>query len=182
MLWAPGRRLCRCRLPARRAVAHHYGPGPPLSSENISRRRAPGPTRSILLLDPPRRLPPRCHRLDAPLFHQLEVDLAVLDAGLHHHDVDAIAEPELTPGALAGQRLADRVEMVIVVRQLGHVDQAVDLGFVQLHEQSETGHAADRALELAADVLLHPGRPVTLVDLALGLVRTALALRALQRQ
>ncbi|MNM57134.1 hypothetical protein D3C81_683270 [compost metagenome] len=68
------------------------------------------------------------------------------------------------------------------MRQLGDVDQAVDLGLVQLHEQAEAGHAADHAFELAADVLFHPGRAETLIDFALGFVSTALTLGALQRQ
>src|SRR3546814_8627305 len=53
---------------------------------------------------------------------------------------------------------------------------------VQFDEQSEAGDAADHAVELAAHVLLHPRRAVAVVDFALGLVRAARALGALQRQ
>src|SRR5690606_5617230 len=140
----------------------------------------------ILLLDPFRRLPARRQRFHATavglLADQPEVDLALLQAGLEHHDARAVAEAVLAAGALAGERLADRVEVIVVVRQLGHVHQAVDLGLVQLDEQPEAGHAADHAVELAADVLFHPGGAVALVHLALGLVGAARALGALQRQ
>src|SRR5690606_91868 len=83
--------------------------------------------------------------------HQAEVDLALLQAGLHHDDADAVAQTVFAPGLVAGERLADRIEAVVVVGQLGDVDQAVDLGLVQLHEQAEAGDAADHAVELAAD-------------------------------
>src|SRR5690606_13667832 len=124
-----------------------------------------------------------CRGFDAAgVGDQAEVDLALLQAGLEHDDADAVAEAVLAAAALAGQRLADRVEAVVVVRQLGHVHQAVDLGLVQLHEQAEAGDAADGAVELAADVLPHPPRAVALVHFALGLVGPARTLRALQRQ
>ena len=93
-----------------------------------------------------------------------------------------VAEPEHAPGAFAAERLAERIEVVIVVRQLGHMDQTVDLRVVQFHEQTETGDAADDAVELAADVLFHPRSPITFVDFALGLIGPTLTLRALQRQ
>src|SRR3970040_1541666 len=89
---------------------------------------------------------------------------------------------ELPCRALAGEGLADRVEVVEIVRQLGHVDQAVDLGFVELDEKPEAGDTADRAFEAAADVLLHPGGAVAVVDLARGVVGATRALRTLQRQ
>ena len=72
--------------------------------------------------------------------------------------------------------------MVEIVRQLGHVDQSVDLRFVEFDEQPEAGHPADGALELAADVLLHPCGAVAIVDLAGGVIGTTRTLRALQRQ
>ena len=68
------------------------------------------------------------------------------------------------------------------MRQLGHVHQAVDLGFVQLDEQPEAGDAADHAVEYAAHVLFHPRRAVAVVDLARGLVGAPALLRALQGQ
>ena len=72
--------------------------------------------------------------------------------------------------------------MIEIVRQLGDVDQAVDLGIVEFDEQAEAGDAADDAVELAADVLFHPRRAVALVDFALGLIGATLAFRTLQRQ
>ncbi|KAG0924890.1 hypothetical protein G6F32_013749 [Rhizopus arrhizus] len=60
--------------------------------------------------------------------------------------------------------------------------QALHLRLVQFHEQAEAGHAADHAVELPADVLFHPRRAVTLVDLALGLIGATLTLGTLQRQ
>src|SRR5690606_4842847 len=98
-------------------------------------------------------------------FDQAEVDLAFFQAGAQDHDADAVAEAVLVAAAVAGEGLADRIELVIVAWQLGHMDQAVDLGLVELNEQAEAGHAADGAVELAADVLLHPCRAIALVDL-----------------
>src|SRR5690606_24490578 len=123
--------------------------------------------RSVFLLLPLRRLAARRRRLHLALPGQAEVDLALLQAGLEHDDADAVAEPELAASAVAGQGLAHRIEVVKIVGQLGHVDQAVDLGLVELDEQAEAGHAADGAVELGADVLLHPRGTVALVDLPL---------------
>src|SRR5690606_12358700 len=79
---------------------------------------------SVLLLHPLRRLPAWRQRLRATgmamVLHQPEVDLALLQAGLEHHDARTVAEAVLAAGALTGERLADRVEVVVVVRQLGH--------------------------------------------------------------
>ena len=72
--------------------------------------------------------------------------------------------------------------MVIVVGELGHVHQPVDLRLVELDEQAEAGDAADDAVELAADVLLHPRGAITFVHFALCLVGAARAFGALQRQ
>src|SRR5690606_22288791 len=118
----------------------------------------------------------------ALLAYQAEIDLALLHAGLQDDDPHRVAQPVLAPMPLATERLADRIERVVVMRQLGDMDQAVDLGLLQLDEQSEAGHPADHPAELAADVLLHPGRPVALVDLPLGILGTAGALGTLQRQ
>src|SRR5690606_25800810 len=149
----------------------------------------PAPMRaspSVTLLGSLRRLAAWRQRRQAGVLRrvadQAGVDLAVVGAGLEHHDPHPAAEAEVQPAALAAEHLPDRIELVVVVRQLGDVDQAVDLGLVQLPEQAEAGDAADHAIELAADVLLHPRRAVALVDLALGLVGAALALGALQRQ
>src|SRR5688500_18707281 len=70
---------------------------------------------------------------------EAEVDAAVLDAGLQHDDRDAVAQAIFLAPALAGQRLPDRVEVVVVVRQLGHVHQAVHLRLVEFDEQAEAG-------------------------------------------
>src|SRR3546814_12853245 len=101
---------------------------------------------------------------------QPEVDLALLQAGLEHHDARAVAEAVLAAGTFTAERLADRVEVVVVVRQLGHVHQAIDLGLVQFAEQAESGDAADHAADLTAQVLFHPRRAVAVVDLARGFV------------
>src|SRR5690606_19823845 len=143
---------------------------------------APELRRSVLLLPALGRLAARRRRLHSALAGEAEVDLALLQAGLEHDDAHAVAEPELAARALAGQGLAHRVEVVEVAWQLGHVDQAVDLGLVELDEQAEAGHAADRAVELGAHMLLHPRGAVALVHLAFGFLGTARALGALQRQ
>src|SRR3546814_20387082 len=97
-------------------------------------RLTPKLTRPVTLSPPPPRCrpgrrPSRRHRLGATavaaLADQPEVDLALLQAGLEHHDAGAVAQAVLAAGAFAGERLADRVEVVVIVRQLGHVHQAV---------------------------------------------------------
>src|SRR3546814_473812 len=109
----------------------------------------------------------------ACLADQPEGDLALLQAGLEHHDAGAVAQAVLAAGAFAGERLADRVEVVVIVRQLGHVHKAVALRLVQFDEQTEAGDASDHAVELAAPVLLPPRSAVAVVDFALGLFRAA---------
>src|SRR5690606_14980560 len=91
------------------------------------------------------------------LLDEAEIDLAVLQAGTQDQHRHAVTQAEGPPAALAGKHLSYRIEVVIVVRQLRDVHQAIDARLVQLHEQAEAGDAADRALEGAADVLLHPG-------------------------
>src|SRR3546814_1132201 len=74
------------------------------------------PTGSIRFLAALGRLPARRQRLGATavavLADQPEVDLALLQAGLEHHDAGAVAQAVLAAGAFAGERLADRVEVV----------------------------------------------------------------------
>src|SRR5688572_9206212 len=113
---------------------------------------------------------------------QAEVDLAVLEARAQHLHAHRVAEAELQATAFAAQQAARRVEMVVVVRQLGDVHEAVDLRFRQFHEQPEGGHPGNDAVELAADVLLHPGALVAFVDVAFGLVGAALVVRAMHAQ
>src|SRR3546814_17184463 len=85
----------------------------------------------------------------AVLEDQPEVDLALLQAVLEHHDAGAVAQAVLAAGAFAGERLAARVEVVVLVRQLGHVHQAVDLRLAQFEETSEAGAAAKPSVPIA---------------------------------
>src|SRR3546814_1711828 len=81
------------------------------------------PTGSIRFLAALGRLPARRQRLGATavavLADQPEVDLALLQAGLEHHDAGAVAQAVLAAGAFAGERLADWVVVVVIVWQLG---------------------------------------------------------------
>src|SRR3546814_10396520 len=89
------------------------------------------PTGSIRFLAALGRLPARRQRLGATavavLADQPEVDLALLQAGLEHHDAGAVAQAVLAAGAFAGERLADRVAVVVIVRLMGNVPQDVEL-------------------------------------------------------
>src|SRR5690606_9174781 len=120
--------------------------------------------------------------LHLALLDQPEIDLALLQTGLEHAHAGAVAKAVFVAAAVPGEGAADGIEAVEIVRQLGHVHQAVDLGFVQLNEQPEAGDAADDAVEHAAHVLFHPCRAVAVVDLARGLVGAPALLRTLQRQ
>ena len=89
---------------------------------------------------------------------------------------DLIAEREAA--ALARQQVLARVEVVVVVRQLRDVHEARHAARIDFHEKAERGDARHDAVELAADVLLHPRALESLVDVALGRVGATLALRA----
>src|SRR5690348_12947665 len=104
--------------------------------------------------------------------HQPEIDPTILHAGAQHLDAHFVAQAEDRAGAFAAQFMATRIELVVVVAQLGDVHQPRHLRLGQLDEQSERGDAGDDAIELRADVLLHPGALVAVVDVALGFLRT----------
>src|SRR5690606_3546785 len=61
----------------------------------------------------------------AVLADQAEVELADLHAGLEDDDPGRVAQAVLAPVPLPGQRLADRVVRVVVLRQLGVAARAV---------------------------------------------------------
>src|SRR2546427_625144 len=96
---------------------------------------------SILLLGALGRLATLGQRRQAIAFvlalvlDQAEIDLALFHAGLQYQDAHAVAQAVAAAAAFAGQRLAGGVELVIVLRQLGHVHQALHLRLVQFHEQ-----------------------------------------------
>ena len=106
-------------------------------------------------------------------FDQAKIDLAIFYAGLQHNDPRAIAEAIFAATALAGERLAHRIEVVEIIGQLGYVNQAIDFGIIQFHEQAEAGHATDGAVELFAHMGFHPRGAVAFVHFALGFVGTA---------
>src|SRR5688572_13115425 len=76
---------------------------------------------------------------------QAEIDLAILEARAQYLHAHRVAEAELEATAFAAQQAPGRIEMVVVVRQLGDVHEAVDLRFGQFHEQAERGHPGNDA-------------------------------------
>src|SRR5690348_7789024 len=128
-----------------------------------------------------RRICTRAHGGSTLRTDQPEIDPTILHAGAQHLDAHPVAQAEDRAGAFAAQFMAAGIELVVVVAQLGDVHQARHLRLSQLDEQSERGDAGDDAVELRADVLLHPRTLVAVVDVALGLLCTSFGPRALRR-
>ena len=57
--------------------------------------------------------------------------------------------------SLPAEQVALRVELVVVVAQVGDVHQAVDEQLVERDEEAEARHAAHGAFELVAHMVLH---------------------------
>src|SRR6185437_6839464 len=94
-------------------------PPPPPSVERGSRGVRGDVRRSL----PPRRTGGR----RAFVTHHPEIDLAILHAGAQDLHAHRVAEAENRPGAFAAQLVAARIELVVVVAQLGDVHQPRNL-------------------------------------------------------
>src|SRR6185312_14537954 len=112
--------------------------------------------------------------------HHPEIDLAVFHARAQHLHTYLVAKAKNGARALATQFMPARVELVIVVAQLGDVHQAGYFRFGQLHEQAERGDAGDDAIEFGTDVLFHPRALVALVHVALGFLGATLRARTVR--
>ena len=81
------------------------------------------------------------------------------------------------PDALADQRVRAGVEVEVVAAELGDVHEPVDGEAVERHEQAEARDAADGAVELLADPVLHVVALEPVVDVARRFVGAALGHR-----
>src|SRR6478736_5433710 len=63
------------------------------------------------------------------LRRQPEIDLAILEARAQHLHANCIAEAELQTALFAAQQMPHRIKVIVVIRQLGDVDETADLRF-----------------------------------------------------
>jgi len=82
-------------------------------------------------------------------------DLALIQINTHDLDFDGVAQAEAATGALAGQAMVYRVEVVVVTRQRTDVHQALYIDIGQFDEQAETGHRSDHTREGLAHAVFH---------------------------
>src|SRR5450432_755362 len=59
-----------------------------------------------------------------PALHQAKIDLAIFQARAQHLYAHGVAEAEFEATPFAAQQMPDRIEMVVVVRQLRDVNQS----------------------------------------------------------
>ena len=86
------------------------------------------------------------------------------------------------PAALADHRVAPGVEVEVVAAELGDVDEAVDVEVVERDEDAEARHAADRAVEALADLVLHEVALEPVLDVARRVVGAPLGERAVHAE
>src|SRR5262245_59137641 len=112
---------------------------------------------------------------------QPEIDLPPLE--IHADDLHAhsIAETIDASVLLAAQNVRALDEPVVVVGHRGHVHHALDEVLDQLEVEAEGADAGDVAVELVADLVGHEAHFLPLHQLALRVVRAALALRRVAR-
>ena len=103
-----------------------------------------------------------------------EIDLAAVEVDPADLHPDPAADDVAHAGALAAQLLLDLVEAEVLAAELGDVHQALDVEAVEGDEQAEAGDRADRAAVLLAEVLAHVAALEPGLDVARGLVGTAL--------
>ena len=78
--------------------------------------------------------------------------------------------------------MAARIEVEIVATEFGDVHQAIDVEAVERHEEAETRHAADRAVEVLADLVLHEVALEPVDDVARCVIGAALGHRRVRTQ
>src|SRR5690606_18644980 len=110
--------------------------------------------------------------------HQPELDPARLEVDARDLYVDGIGETVALAGTLAAQLVTRLVVLEIFPAQLGDVDHPLDEQGVERDEHAERRHAGDAARELLPDALAHVLALEPGLDVARGLVGTALVLRA----
>jgi len=71
------------------------------------------------------------------------------------------------------------VVVEIILAKLGHVNQALDENIVDRDKHAEAGHRAHRAVVFVADAVLHEVGLQPCIDIAGGVVGTALGQRAM---
>src|SRR6267143_1260989 len=111
-----------------------------------------------------------------------EIDSARLEIRPHDPDPHPVGQTELLSGAVADQLMTGGVEVEIVLPELGDMHQSLDVELIERHENAETRHRRDRPFELLADAVAHVIALEPRGNLASGLVRAALGLRAVAPQ
>ncbi len=85
----------------------------------------------------------------------MQIDLLVIQIDTHDFDLDDIAEAVTLTTAFAVETVTYRIEMIVVVAQLGDMHETFNENVIELHKQAEAGHRRHSAGELVADLVLH---------------------------
>src|SRR2546421_3936103 len=103
-----------------------------------------------------------------------KVDFGCLEIDARHLDRDAIGEAKALSGSLAVHRVTYRVEVKVIVAELGDVHQPVHVEAVERDEQSEMRDTAHRAGENFSDLVLHEIALEPVLDISRCIVGAAL--------
>src|SRR6266550_230165 len=128
------------------------------------------------------RLSDRLRRRASFAIDEHKVDFGCLEIDARHLDRDAIGEAKALSGSLAVHRVTYRVEVKVIVAELGDVHQPVDVEAVERDEQSEMRDTAHRAGENFSDLVLHEIALEPVLDISRRIVGAALGERAMHSQ
>jgi len=120
------------------------------------------------------RLSDRLRRRASFAIDEHKVDFGCLEIDARHLDRDAIGEAKALSGSLAVHRVTYRVEVKVIVAELGDVHQPVDVEAVERDEQSEMRDTAHRAGENFSDLVLHEIALEPVLDISRCIVGAAL--------
>src|SRR2546421_5237917 len=120
------------------------------------------------------RLSDRLRRRASFAIDEHKVDFGCLEIDARHLDRDAIGEAKALSGSLAVHRVTYRVEVKVIVAELGDVHQPVHVEAVERDEQSEMRDTAHRAGENFSDLVLHEIALEPVLDISRCIVGAAL--------
>lgn len=115
-------------------------------------------------------------------FDQMEVDFVFFYVGFQYQDVDLVIQVVGFVLVFVVEGFVYCIELVVVMWELGDVDQVVDFGFVQFYEQFEVGYVIDDVVELVVYVFFYLGCLVMFVDFVFGFVGVVFVFGVLQCQ
>ena len=113
---------------------------------------------------------------------QFEIDLALREVDARQAHAHGIAHLPAPAGALPDEAHAAGLEFPVIAGYRRDVHEPVDRHLLELDEQSEFKRARNRCIEALADSRLQIEAAQIAHDIAGGVVRAALALRALEAQ